>query len=247
VRRWRTLPETALIPDLLANASGRVARMVEPPANFGHSAREFLPTDRSIASLRAAARDCQGCELCCNATQTVFGEGPTPAPLMFVGEQPGDSEDLAGQPFVGPAGQVFDDALALAGLRREEVYVTNAVKHFRFLFRGKRRIHNKPSIQHAIACHPWLEAELAVVQPRVLVCLGATAAQALIGPDFRITRQRGLVLATSACAATIATYHPSAVLRGRDASHREDIRRALVHDLTRARECLSDVESQNPG
>jgi DNA polymerase len=160
---------------------------------------------------------------------------------MVVGEQPGDMEDQLGRPFVGPAGKVFDEAMQRAGLDRNQTYLTNAVKHFKFILRGKKRIHNKPSIQEAIACRPWLVAELELVKPDVLVCLGATAAQSLIGTDFRITRQRGEFVATKSCEATIATYHPSAVLRAPDPINRERIWTDLVTDLRRARTRLSEL------
>ena len=244
VRHWKTLPETNIIPDLLADASRRVSEMVELPEVFGRSAATYLPAERAIESLREAASCCQGCNLYCHATQTVFGEGPSPAQIMFVGEQPGDMEDIAGRPFVGPAGNVFDDALKIAGLNRRDVYVTNAVKHFKFMLRGKRRIHNKPSIQEAIACHPWLQAEIGLVQPKVLVCLGATAAQALIGTDFRLSRQRGQFVETVWCAATIATFHPSAVLRAPDLVRRDAIWTALVSDLKLS---ASHIRSERTG
>jgi DNA polymerase len=234
VRHWKTLPETTLIPELLSKAKERVSTMVELPVDYGLSAADYLPSEYTFEALREAASCCQGCDLHCPATQAVFGEGPVPARMMLVGEQPGDMEDSKGRPFVGPAGKVLDDAMQLVGIDRGQVYLTNAVKHFKFILRGKRRIHNKPSIQEAIACRPWLEAEIGLVQPKVLVCLGATAAQALIGTDFRITKQRGQFVDTPWCASTIATYHPSAVLRAPNPSHRERIWSDLVSDLTLA-------------
>jgi DNA polymerase len=193
--------------------------------------QEFLPPRLTLPALRSAAAGCRGCRLYLNATQTVFGEGASHAPLMLVGEQPGDREDLAGHPFVGPAGQLLDEAMAEAGLRRSAVYVTNAVKHFNFEPRGKFRLHKRPPVSAVKACMPWLEAELAVVKPRVVVLLGATAAQALLGAKFRITRDRGKRLEHARAGAVIATFHPSAILRAPDAATREVSRAALVEDL----------------
>jgi DNA polymerase len=183
-----------------------------------NSAARFLPDHLDLASLRDAAAGCQGCDLYRNATRTVFGEGPERARFMLVGEQPGDQEDLQGHPFVGPAGRVLDRGLAEAGIDRAEVYLTNAVKHFSFTLRGKRRIHQKPTVTEMDACRPWLSAELAVVRPEVVVVLGATAARALLGRDFRVTRQRGepVPLGDDVPAVAVATVHPSAVLRAPD-------------------------------
>jgi uracil-DNA glycosylase len=174
---------------------------------------------------------CRGCDLYRHATQTVFGKGPTTAGAVLVGEQPGDQEDLQGAPFVGPAGEVLDRALSAADLSRDSVYVTNVVKHFKFIERGKRRIHQTPNAVEIGACRPWLEAELAIVRPRVLVCLGATASKALLGPDFRITRDRGRFLKTAWAPQLLATYHPSAVLRAEDPAGQEKIYGDLVADL----------------
>jgi uracil-DNA glycosylase len=195
------------------------------------SAAEFLPPRLSLAGLRQAAAHCKGCELYVNATQTVFGEGLRSARLLLVGETPGDKEDLQGKPFVGPAGQLLDDAIVDAGLARNEVYITNAVKHFRWEPRGKRRLHKKPSSRQIHACRPWLEAEIAVVKPQVIVCLGATAAQSLLGTDFRISWQRGEFLVSPWSNWTLATHHPSAVLRAPDKGDRVRKRGELVHDL----------------
>jgi uracil-DNA glycosylase family protein len=185
-----------------------------------------------IARIARDAADCRACDLWRNATQTVFGEGPPRAALMLVGEQPGDREDLAGQPFVGPAGRVLDDALAAAGIDREQVYVTNAVKHFKWRARGKRRIHDKPNRAEVAACRPWLDAELAIVQPRVLVLLGATAAQALLGSAFRVTRDRGRPIPDTGFAEhVVATVHPSAIVRIRDSDERAEAERGLAADL----------------
>src|SRR5918999_4954320 len=154
------------------------------------SAADFIPPNPTLSRLREAAAGCRGCDLWVNATQTVFGEGPRAADVMFVGEQPGDQEDRQGHPFVGPAGRLLDEALVEAGIDRTDVYITNVVKHFKWVARGKRRIHKKPNLTEIRACKPWLEAEIDVVRPKAIVCLGATAAQALLGPQFRVTRQR---------------------------------------------------------
>ncbi|MDP4501412.1 UdgX family uracil-DNA binding protein [Nonomuraea sp. NBC_00507] len=179
------------------------------------SAAQFLPDKLDLESLRLAAACCEGCGLYRNATQTVFGEGPSQARFMLVGEQPGDQEDRQGHPFVGPAGRILDKGLAEAGIPRDDVYVTNAVKHFSFVPRGKRRIHQKPTAAEVTACHPWLDAELAVVDPSVIVVLGATAAQALLGRTFRVTQHRGEPVPLGNALA-VATIHPSAVLRAPD-------------------------------
>jgi uracil-DNA glycosylase len=194
------------------------------------SAVEFLPERLTLPALREAAAGCRGCRLWEVGTQTVFGEGAGGAEAMFVGEQPGDQEDRAGKPFVGPAGRVFDDALAEAGIDRASVYVTNAVKHFKWQARGKRRIHQKPNWTEMTACRPWLEAELEVVKPRVLVLLGATAAQTLLGRQFRVTRHRGELLASELAEAVTATVHPSSILRGEPAERDRNFA-AFVDDL----------------
>ena len=193
-------------------------------------ASEFLPERLTLPALREAAATCRGCHLWQVGTQTVFGEGTPDADAMFVGEQPGDQEDRAGKPFVGPAGRVFDEALEEAGIDRETVYVTNAVKHFKWQARGKRRIHQKPNWTEMTACRPWLEAELAVVKPRVLVLLGATAAQTLLGREFRVTQHRGELLESDLAAAVTATVHPSSILRG-EPEQRAASMAAFVADL----------------
>jgi DNA polymerase len=187
-----------------------------------------------LKSLREAAAHCKGCELYKNATQTVFGEGPRRASIVLVGEVPGDEEDQQGHPFVGPAGRLLDDGLEAAGLARHDVYVTNAVKHFRWEPRGKRRLHKKPTARQIEACRPWLNAEILVVKPQVIVCLGATAAQAMLGPSFRITKQRGKFFQGEEAAWITATYHPSAILRAPDREDREQKRSDFVDDLRRA-------------
>jgi DNA polymerase len=174
---------------------------------------------------------CRGCPLYANATQAVFGEGAAHAEVMLVGEQPGDQEDLAGRPFVGPAGRVLDEGLEQAGIDRSRTFVTNAVKHFKWQGRGKRRIHQKPTWSESVACRPWLEAELAVVRPRIVVALGATAAQSLLGKDFRVTRQRGQVLDSPLADHVVATVHPSSILRQRDDDARRAELAAFVADL----------------
>jgi uracil-DNA glycosylase len=184
--------------------------------------------------LREAARDCTACHLHRRATQTVFGEGPKDAPIMLVGEQPGDYEDVAGKPFVGPAGKIMDRALDEAGIDRKHVYVTNAVKYFKWEPRGKRRIHKKPNSREIAACRPWLEAELRTVKPKLVVCLGATAAQTVFGPSFRVTRERGKILSSKLAPKVLATVHPSSLLRQPDEESREREYAHFVSDLRAA-------------
>ncbi len=202
------------------------------PAVTG-SAAVYVPQELTLARLREAAAGCRACPLWETGTRTVFGEGVEHAAVMFVGEQPGDQEDREGRPFVGPAGRLLDEALAEAGIDRGGAYVTNAVKHFKWEARGKRRIHAKPTWSEAAACRPWLEAELAVVQPRVLVCLGATAAQSLLGKAFRVTKQRGEWIDSDLADFVTATIHPSAILRVRDSDARDTERARFVDDLKR--------------
>jgi uracil-DNA glycosylase family protein len=195
------------------------------------SAADFLPARRTLPALVKAAASCQGCPLYTRATQTVFGEGSSDARIIMVGEQPGDQEDVQGKPFVGPAGRMLDRALAEAGIDRGTVYVTNAVKHFKWTPRGKRRLHAKPTAREMNACRPWLEAELEVIQPNVLVCLGATAAQSLLGRQFRISTQHGRWVESDWAPWTIATYHPSALLRAPDEEARRQMYGEFVADL----------------
>jgi uracil-DNA glycosylase family protein len=195
------------------------------------SAAGLVPARPSLPKLREAAAGCRACPLWEDATQTVFGAGTRGSVAMFVGEQPGDREDREGAPFVGPAGRLLDEALAQAGIDRRAVYVTNAVKHFKWEPRGKRRIHAKPSWSEMAACRPWLDAELAVVRPRVLVCLGATAAQSLLGRQFRVTKQRGEWIESGLAEHVTATIHPSAILRQRDDESRHREMEAFVSDL----------------
>lgn len=194
-------------------------------------AEDFLPQKHDLQSLRDAAEGCRGCDLWENATQTVFGEGAQKSTAMFVGEQPGDREDIEGKPFVGPAGRVLDEALAEAGIERSRVYVTNAVKHFRWVRRGKRRLHEKPNNQQVHACRPWLEAEIESVRPRLLVLMGATAAQSLLGPTFRVTQHRGKVVPTALGVPAVATVHPSSILRSPDDASRAQAMAAFVTDM----------------
>ena len=195
-------------------------------------ASAFLPEVITLESLREAAAGCTACDLYRGGTQTVFGEGLAQADVMFIGEQPGDQEDRAGQPFVGPAGRVLDDSLEEVGIARDDVYVTNVVKHFKWVARGKRRIHSKPNARETRACTPWLNAELAVVKPRVIVLLGATAAQALLGSSFRVTQSRGKPITGSDLAEhVVATVHPASILRAPDDATREAERKAFVDDL----------------
>ena len=196
------------------------------------SAADFLPSRMTLPALRDAVQGCRGCPLYTNASQAVFGEGTRSAAVMLVGEQPGDQEDRAGRPFVGPAGKLLDRALEEAGIDRKATYVTNAVKHFKWEPRGKRRIHAKPSWSEVAACRPWLEAELAVVKPTVLVLLGAVAAQGLLGKQFRVTKQRGELVDSPLAPYVTATIHPSAILRGEPADRERELAR-LVDDLRR--------------
>jgi DNA polymerase len=202
----------------------------DPPTE---TAAGLVPARPTLPRLRAAAAGCRACALWARGTQTVFGEGDRRAPVMLVGEQPGDEEDLAGRPFVGPAGRLLDRALAAAGIERAAVYVTNVVKHFKWEPRGKRRIHSKPNGREVAACRPWLEAEIAVVCPAVLVCLGATAARALLGPKFRVTVERGRLVPSPLAPHVLATVHPSSVLRAPDDETRRAEMARFVADLRR--------------
>jgi uracil-DNA glycosylase family protein len=195
------------------------------------TAADFLPDRRSLPALREAAATCRGCSLYRNATQTVFGEGPGTAEILFVGEQPGDQEDRRGKPFVGPAGRVLSEGLEEAGIDRTQVYVTNVVKHFKFTPRGKRRIHKRPSAEEITACRPWLHAELEAVKPTALVALGATAGQDLFGRSFRVTRERGRPLDSELAPLVMATVHPSSILRASDEEARQEEYRLFVTDL----------------
>ena len=195
------------------------------------SAEPFVPASTRLKVLEAAAEKCRGCDLYKTATQVVFGAGPKRARVMFVGEQPGNEEDLSGRPFVGPAGRLFDDALETAGIDRKQTYVTNVVKHFKWEPRGKRRIHKKPNSLEIAACRPWLQAEIALIKPDVIVALGATAAQALLGPQFRVTKQRGEFIPSTLAPYVMATVHPSSILRAPDDETRHLEMRLFIDDL----------------
>lgn len=205
------------------------------------TAAPLVPPRPTISKLQEAARDCRVCPLWKTGTQTVFGEGSRHAKVVFVGEQPGNDEDLAGKPFVGPAGKLLDKALEEAGINRNEVYVTNAVKHFKWEPKGKRRIHKKPNGREIAACRPWLEAELSVLKPKVLVCLGATAAQALLGKDFRVSRQRGQFIQSELAENTVATVHPSSILRAPDEETRHREMALFVADLKKIAKVIQSV------
>jgi uracil-DNA glycosylase len=206
-------------------------------------AARFLPVGRSIRELRAAAATCKGCDLWKNATQTVFGDGSVHAKMMLIGEQPGDQEDLTGIPFSGPAGRLLDRGLADAGIDREEVYITNAVKHFKWLPRGKRRLHQKPNGREITACRPWLVAEVEAIQPGVLVCLGATAARAVLGKMTKISEHRGEFLKSDLGSRIIVTVHPSSILRIEDSDMRQVAMGQFIDDLRTAHRALSDFRA----
>ncbi len=246
---WPTLPETALIEEMLRNAPKRVEQMVKYQEGF-EGAAKFIPKPAGaqplgIEELRAAARHCQGCELYRHTSQVVFGVGPVEAKVVLVGEQPGDQEDIQGLPFVGPAGQLLRRVMAEVGLDIDSVYVTNSVKHFKFKDTPSRRLHVKPSSREISACQPWLEAELGILQPKIVVCLGATAATAIFGPAFRITQQRGAVLPSRFCNWTLATYHPSALLRVPDETQRHTMSEQFRHDLQLVADALKASKSSH--
>jgi DNA polymerase len=203
------------------------------------SAADLIPDRPSLPSLREAAADCQACDLWKRGTQTVFGEGRRRAKVMFIGEQPGNEEDLQGRPFVGPAGKLFDSALKEAGIDRSQTYVTNVVKHFKWEPRGKRRIHKKPNAEEIAACRPWLQAEIALLKPDVIVALGATAAQSLLGSKFRVTQQRGEFLKSDLAPYVMATVHPSSILRAPDDQTRKLELRRFIDDLKKLARVIS--------
>jgi uracil-DNA glycosylase family protein len=205
---------------------------------FG-TAAPLIPDRPTLSAVREAAKGCKACDLWRSGTQTVFGEGAAGATVMFVGEQPGNDEDLAGHPFVGPAGRVLDEALAAAGIDRKQTYVTNAVKHFKWEPRGKRRIHQKPNWAEMTACRPWLEREIELVKPKVIVCLGATAAQSLLGRQFRVTKQRGVPVESDLAPVVMATVHPSSILRG-PPEDREQSMQDFVADLRAVAKAMAE-------
>jgi DNA polymerase len=214
--------------------------MVRKPAS---TAADFLPEKRTLAALRDAARSCRGCELYKNATQTVFGEGPNQANVVFVGEQPGDQEDRQGHPFVGPAGRLLDKALTEARIPREQVYVTNAVKHFRWIWRGKKRLHQKPAIRQVTACKPWLEAELEALRPKIVVCMGATAAQAFLGGTVLITKERGKFIDSKSGLVTFITIHPSAIYRHREKDEQDKEYRRFASEMKQVQRRLQSMKT----
>ena len=212
--------------------------------NFNKSTKskdteDFFPDRKTLPAFRAAAADCQACDLYKRGTQTVFGAGTRNAEVLFIGEQPGNDEDLEGEPFVGPAGKLLDKALEEAGIDRQKAYVTNVVKHFKWEPRGKRRIHKKPNAKEIAACRPWLEAEIEIVKPKVIVCLGATAAQALLGSQFRISKDGGKFIQSDLAPYIIATIHPSAILRAPDDETRHEQKRRFIDDLKKVADVLS--------
>ena len=209
-----------------------------PRKNSQGSAADYFPKQLTLRSLKDAAADCKACDLWKRGTQTVFGEGRKRSIVLFVGEQPGNEEDLTGKPFVGPAGRLFDNALIEAGIDRAQTYVTNVVKHFKWEPRGKRRIHKKPNATEVSACRPWLEAEIAVIKPKVIVALGATAAQALLGAKFRVTKQRGEFIESTLAPYVMATVHPSSILRAPDEETRRLEHRRFIDDLKKLAKVL---------
>jgi uracil-DNA glycosylase family protein len=207
------------------------------------SAADFLPARRTLEALRDAAHSCKGCDLYKNATQTVFGEGPRKASVVFVGEQPGDQEDRQGHPFVGPAGRLLDKALVEARIPRDEVYVTNAVKHFKWIWRGKRRLHQKPAIRQVTACKPWLEAEFEALRPKIVICMGATAAQAVLGKTVLITKERGKFIDLQAGLVIFITIHPSAIYRHREKDEQDKEYRRFASEMKQVQRKLQSMKS----
>jgi len=242
VRYWDTLPETRIIPSLLAEAPARVTGMMALQQQ-ARSAKLFVPQRYTLPDLKAAAVRCTGCDLYRCATQTVFGHGPIDARIMLVGEQPGDQEDLTGKPFIGSAGEVLTRALAEVGLNREQLYLTNAVKHFKFILEGKRRKHQAPRYSEVVACRPWLEAELATIRPAIVVCLGATAAKSLLGAQFQLLKHRSTFFRTPWASKVTATLHPSAVLRVPDKQAKTNLYGMLVQDLAMVAAVQCDVNT----
>ena len=238
VRYWKNLPEIALVPELMGSAGERVEGMIARQS--AASATQFVPHEHQLPVLRDAIPACQGCELFRCATQAVFGSGPSTAKLMLVGEQPGDEEDRSGEPLVGPAGRLLNVLLEEAGIERTVVYVTNAVKHFKFREERKRRLHENPRLSEIVACRPWLLAEMDAVKPDLVVCLGASAAKSLLGAKFALTRDRGQVVPSPWAERVIATFHPSAILRA-EGERAAEMRALLVRDLQMAGEIAGVV------
>ncbi len=233
VRYWQNLPEVALLPELMQRAGTRVNAMVTRQSQQP-TAAPFIPAEHTIPVLQAAMPRCEGCDLYKHATQVVPGTGHMQAALMLVGEQPGDQEDLQGKPFVGPAGRVLEDALAEIGIPRDQVFVTNAVKHFKFVQRGRLRLHQNPRMSEINACKPWLMAEIDAVKPHIILCLGASAAKSLLGGTFALMKERGIIKSTSFAERVMATIHPSAVLRAADEAGRAQLYNYLRDDLALA-------------
>ena len=233
VRYWKDLPEVSLLPTLITQSKTRVAAMVSKQQSQP-TAQPFVPADHTLTALAAALPACKGCDLYCHATQVVGGRGPAKATLMLVGEQPGDQEDKQGEPFVGPAGGVLDTILEDLRIPRAELFVTNAVKHFKFIQRGKFRLHQNPRMSEITACRPWLLAEIDAVKPKVILCLGASASKSLLGGTFALMKDHGKQFSTPFAERVFATIHPSAVLRGRDESNRHQLRAFLAEDMQRA-------------
>ena len=233
VRYWKDLPELAALPALITQSKTRVASMVTRQ-QAQPTAQPFVPSEHTLPILAAAMPACKGCDLYCHATQVVTGRGPANASMMLVGEQPGDQEDLQGLPFVGPAGRVLDEVLDDLRIPREAIFVTNAVKHFKFVQRGKLRLHQSPRMSEIMACRPWLLAEIKAVKPRVILCLGASASKSLLGGTFALMKDHGKQMQTPYADRVFATIHPSAVLRGRDEPNRRQLRTFLTDDLATA-------------
>ncbi len=240
VKYWSNLPEVELLPSLLQKAEGRVELMVSKQSDKP-TAAPFVPAEHSLPVLNQAMPGCRGCELYEHATQVVPGRGPGTAQIVLVGEQPGDQEDRRGEPFIGPAGGVLRKALGEAGLPPETVYMTNAVKHFKFVLRGKVRLHQNPRVSEIMACRPWLLAELDALKPKLVVCLGASASKSLLGGTFALMRDRGKLMPSSFADQIMATIHPSAVLRGKDDATRETLYRHLRDDLQLARQYMQSA------
>ncbi|PZP54611.1 MAG: uracil-DNA glycosylase, partial [Micavibrio aeruginosavorus] len=239
VRHWATLPETSIIQDMLAEAPMRVQKMIETQEGNARSAEDFLPNDTCYISLKKASLGCQGCDLYKCATQTIFGEGPIDAPFMIIGEQPGNDEDLAGKVFVGPAGRILDKALNEAGFDRQQIYITNAVKHFKFRVEREKRMHRSPDAKDINACKPWLLAELELVKPKLVLCMGATAAKSLIGHGYTLKKEHGKWFDGPNDIKMTGTYHPSAVLRNQTNDHDNTIYETIVDDLKKMKQALT--------